>query len=153
MSKLSLAAAAVLFIAGCAPLPRLTEADAATWGGRFDDAFVCKNAAVNEAARSALSGEDLETLEHNRQLWVKEVQRRGLLTPAEWTLVQERKIAAGMSLCALYAGWGAPTRENRTVVPGRVHIQHVYPARYSYNAQYVYTVNGRVTSYQETSGR
>jgi hypothetical protein len=127
----------------CASIPRLTETDAATWGSRFDDAFACKRAGVDPRIDPTFtSSKDLETLEHNRQLWVKEVQRRKLLTPEEWALTEQKKIQIGMSVCALYASWGDPLKENKTVLPGRVHIQHVYMHHY------VYSDNGRVLSWQ-----
>lgn len=56
------------------------------------------------------SPEERETLEHNRQMWIAEVKRRKLLSPGEWKLVEERAIAAGMGVCALYASWGEPGR-------------------------------------------
>lgn len=57
-------------------------------------------------------------------------------------LVLNEKIKVGISQCHMYASWGTPDDENRSVGSWGVHIQHVY------GRSYVYTENGRVTSYQ-----
>lgn len=48
-----------------------------------------------------------------------------------------------MSQCGMYAAWGDPVRENQSVGSWGRKIQHVYQSR-----NYVYTENGRITSYQ-----
>lgn len=78
---------------------------------------------------------------------LQEIQRRRLLSENELDLVKNRQIQRGMSLCALYASWGTPYKENRSVGKWGTHIQHVYGTRRSRNA-YVYTENGVVTSWQ-----
>lgn len=126
----------------CASSPRYTEADAAAWS-RFDDAYACKHAGPDQRVDPTFtSGAELETLKHNRRLWAAEVRRRKLLTPNEWELVEQGKIAAGMSLCGLYASWGDPLRQNKTVLAGAVHIQHIYMRHY------VYTAGDTVTAWQ-----
>lgn len=133
-----------LTLAGCAPIPRLTEADAASWGTRFDDAYACRSAGGERAADATLSAADLETVRHNRALWLKEIVRRGLLTEQDLRLIAAHQVAAGMSQCALYASWGVPIRENRAAYMGQPRTQYVYPGH-----RYVYTVNGKVTSWQD----
>ncbi len=56
---------------------------------------------------------------------------------------KKQEIKTGMSLCQLYASWGYSNTQNRTVGSWGTHIQHVY------GNQYVYTENGRVTSWQD----
>lgn len=53
-------------------------------------------------------------------------------------------ITLGISSCQLYASWGTPESENRSVGSWGVHTQHVYGLR-----SYVYTRNGIVTSWQD----
>lgn len=53
-------------------------------------------------------------------------------------------IGIGISSCQLYASWGSPESENRSVGPWGVHTQHVFGSR-----TYVYTRNGIVTSWQD----
>lgn len=131
---------------GCAEIPRLTEADAKTWGTRFDDLTACRYAAPDKRIEPAFrSSKDLEVIEHNRGLWIEEVRRRKLLTDLEWRLVAERTIQVGMSRCAMYLSWGRPFRENRTVVGQAEHIQHVY------SRHLVYTYNDKVTAWQDSN--
>lgn len=79
-----------------------------------------------------------------------ELVSRGAVTLDEWDLVEKGAIRIGMSQCALYASWGSPSRQNRSVSGSAERIQHVYNAGYRYiKATYVYTVNGRVTSWQD----
>jgi hypothetical protein len=59
-------------------------------------------------------------------------------------LVTKGLIKIGSSECQLYASWGLPEDQNRTVGGWGVHIQHIYG-----NGTYVYTENGRVTSWQD----
>lgn len=77
-----------------------------------------------------------------------EMERRNLLTQSEKDLVAKQQIQRGMSLCALYASWGIPDRENRSVGVWGTHVQHVYNAGSRHSA-YVYTENGVVTSWQD----
>lgn len=147
MKNILLAVTVVLTLVGCAEIPRLTEADAATWGERFNDEFACKAAGGDRYIDDLLFSErNKETMKHNQSLWVKEVQRRGLLNESDWKLVSEKKIGVGMSQCALYLSWGKPTKENKSVYGNGVHIQHIYE-----NNQYVYTENGKVTSWQSSN--
>ncbi len=53
------------------------------------------------------------------------------------------RVRMGISECQLYAARGAPREANRTVGKWGVHVQHVY------NGTYIYTENGRVTSWQD----
>lgn len=78
---------------------------------------------------------------------LQEIERRKLLTANELDLVKNRQIQRGMSLCALYASWGVPNRQNRSVGAWGTRIQHVYGSS-STSRAYVYTDNGIVTSWQ-----
>lgn len=79
-----------------------------------------------------------------------EMERRSLLSQNEKDLVAKKQIQIGMSLCALYASWGKPDHENRSVGSWGTHIQHVYNAGLRYiRPTYVYTENGVVTSWQD----
>jgi hypothetical protein len=66
------------------------------------------------------------------------------LTDKELEMINERKIFIGMSQCGLYASWGKPTKENKSVNRWSIRIQHIY----GYNRNYVYTENGLITSWQ-----
>ena len=59
-------------------------------------------------------------------------------------LVKSEQIQIGINQCTLYASWGYPKSQNRTVGSWGVHIQHVYGDF----GPFVYTENGRVTSWQ-----
>lgn len=61
------------------------------------------------------------------------------------SLIRSEKIRMGMSECELYASWGFPSSQNRSVGSWGVHVQHVY----GNFGSYVYTENGRVTSWQD----
>lgn len=78
---------------------------------------------------------------------LREIERRNLLTVNELDLVKNKQVQRGMSLCALYASWGVPYDENRSVGRWGTKIQHVYGSRHSRHA-YVYSENGIVTSWQ-----
>lgn len=78
-----------------------------------------------------------------------EIRRRGLLTDTEWQAVSRTGIFIGMSTCGMYASIGRPNYENRTVTSRSERIQHVYRGIYDVHGRYVYTENGRVTSWQD----
>lgn len=70
-----------------------------------------------------------------------EARRRGLSVSA--LLAKREEIGLKVSRCQLYASWGAPQGENRSVGSWGEHIQHIY------GRSYVYTRNGVVTSWQD----
>lgn len=76
------------------------------------------------------------------QPYWEEALKRKLFNEQEINTIPTRRIFIGMRQCALYATWGKPPRENRSVGSWGVNIQHVY------GSSYVYTRNGVVTSYQ-----
>lgn len=79
-----------------------------------------------------------------------EINARKLIPDSEWELARANKITIGMSTCALYASWGKPDKENRSVSSGSVHTQHIFNRGYKYiKPTYVYTRNGTVTSWQD----
>jgi hypothetical protein len=71
-----------------------------------------------------------------------ELNRRKIKLNKE--MIKKQSIKIGMSTCQLYASWGIPNQENRSVGVWGVHIQHVYGSN-----QYVYTENNVVTSWQD----
>src|SRR5690606_33970565 len=89
-----------------------------------------------------------QALEHGSaeviDAYTREIKARKLLSERDWDAVDRKVVAIGISKCALYASWGAPTRKNRSGGAWGIHIQHVYGSR-----QYVYTKNGIVTSWQQ----
>ncbi len=72
-----------------------------------------------------------------------EAKRRNLSFNSAAAIAQEFKM--GESECQLYAAWGFPDSQNRSVGSWGVHTQHVYRDF----GTYVYTENGRVTSWQD----
>ncbi len=60
------------------------------------------------------------------------------------SLIRSGKIKIGMTECELLASWGYPHDKHENVGRWGVHIQHVF----GNFGPYVYTENGRVTSWQ-----
>lgn len=79
-----------------------------------------------------------------------EAKNRNLFTDSDAEAIVRQSIRVGMTQCAMYASWGWPDRENRTVSGSGSMVQHVYNAgsRYS-KPKYIYTVNGIVRSFQD----
>lgn len=59
--------------------------------------------------------------------------------------VLQESLALGMTECSMAASLGSPEESNRSVGGWGVHVQHVYRS----SGRYVYTQNGRVTSWQD----
>lgn len=68
---------------------------------------------------------------------------RDIFSTKEIKLIKEEKISIGMSEEALRASWGPPEDVNETVTSYSVRKQYVYGL-----GQYVYVVDGEVTSWQ-----
>lgn len=131
--KLAASLAALITLNGCALSPEYLAAS--------NDRDVCERygAFSRNPMFNELTGQ-----------YKAEMERRSLLSEHEKQLVFKKQIQRGMGLCALYASWGKPDRENRSVGSWGVHIQHVYNAGLRYiRPTYVYTENGRVTSWQD----
>ena len=82
---------------------------------------------------------------------IAELKRRGEISDEEWGLIEQKKIRIGMSELALVCSWGGPGlygSVNESVSRWGVHKQWVYRACSSCGAQYVYTENGKVTSWK-----
>lgn len=73
-----------------------------------------------------------------------ELKKRNALTAHEWELIDRGAIAVGMSETALLCSWGR-ARANRTITASSVRLQYIYES-----GAYVYVLNGRVTSIQDT---
>jgi hypothetical protein len=127
---------AVLLMAGlngCAVSPEQAS--------QRSDNEVCESYGV--FSRSGMWGAAAET-------YRREIEHRKLMTTEEWALADKKTIRIGMSRCAMYASWGKPDRENRSVGSYGEHIQHVYNSGYRYiRPKYVYTRNGIVSSWQD----
>lgn len=92
----------------------------------------------NESVSPDFDFNDNATL---KRFVVKEKDRRKLRINND--LVIKEKIRIGASQCDLYASWGEPNSENRSVGRWGVHIQHIY------DSNYVYTENGVISSWQD----
>jgi len=93
---------------------------------------------------NAVRGEeinDLGTFPDIMTIVKPEVRRRKLMFND--SQIREEKVRVGMTQCQLFAVWGLPREQNRTVGKWGVHIQHVY------GNSYIYTENGQVTSWQD----
>lgn len=72
---------------------------------------------------------------------LREARRRKITLDKKSTI--GRIIKIGMTTCQLYASYGGPKKVNRTVGAWGEHVQYVY------TSQYIYTKNGRITSWQD----
>ena len=81
----------------------------------------------------------------------EELTKRGV-TESDWKLIRNNKINIGMSRIALYCSWGSPQRNSESVSRLGSRVQHIYRPITSLNPVYVYTENGKVTSWQKTQG-
>lgn len=80
----------------------------------------------------------------------EEIARRNLLSDEDMQLVEQGKLRIGMSKCAMYASWGRPDRENRTVYRGGTSTQYIFNAGYKYiKPTYVYTDGDKVSALQD----
>ncbi len=73
-----------------------------------------------------------------------EILRRQAITDDEWELVREKKIAIGMSTCALLASWGAPNTINASASRAGERQQWVYGMCQFCKRRYVYVRGGEV---------
>lgn len=78
-----------------------------------------------------------------RQLFEAEAVRRKI--SLNRAVIKAETMRIGMDQCTLYASWGTPRRQNRSVGPWGVHLQLIYGDY----GPYVYLRNGIVTSYQD----
>lgn len=79
-----------------------------------------------------------------------ELQSRKLLSAEESVAADKGVLQIGMSRCAMFAVQGIPTAENSTTTASGTFIQHVFfNSRTTFKREYVYTQNGRVTSWQK----
>lgn len=86
---------------------------------------------------------DFGTASDMKKIMINEASRRKVKVNTK--LVKGQLLKLGISTCELYASWGLPNDENKSVGSFGVHIQHVY----SSSGVYVYSENGRVSSWQE----
>ena len=80
-----------------------------------------------------------------------ELKERNAFTAEEWSFIDEQKIYLGMREVALVCAWGHPGlfgSVSESVADEVVHKQWVYRACPGCKALYVYTENGKVTSWQ-----
>ncbi|HAF00409.1 MAG TPA: hypothetical protein DCG63_03855 [Methylophilaceae bacterium] len=124
----------MLFMAGC------TTMTPEKFALKTDDE-VCR---ASGYLRNILGGKKLA------EPWMRELEKRNLLTEREIAAVNNKEIFIGMTECALYASWGSPKRTNRSVSHDGINIQNIYGDYSKYSKPtYVYTRNGVVTSWQD----
>lgn len=75
-------------------------------------------------------------------IFAAEAKRRNL--NVDRIAAKKEIIRISMNECTLYSSWGEPNKINNSVGKWGVHKQHVYGS-----GQYVYTENGRITSWQD----
>lgn len=115
--------------------------------------------AGSPARISMMSPEDLITVDsydlcrayiwHRSKNVEMELIRRKIFSEYEWSLIEQNKIGIGMSELALKLSWGIPRTINTSVGSWGTHKQWVYRRCPSCKAQYVYTENGKITSWQQ----
>lgn len=80
-----------------------------------------------------------------------ELERRADISAEDWRLIESKSVSIGMTELALLCSWGYPPIGgdiNESVGSWGVHRQWVYRACTGCKAQYVYTENGKVASWQ-----
>lgn len=80
-----------------------------------------------------------------------ELKERNEFTPDEWSFIDQQKIYIGMRELALVCAWGYPGLFGSVAESANeeiVHKQWVYRTCPGCKALYVYTENGKVTSWQ-----
>lgn len=126
-AKLALALAVVAGISGCAtPLPEM-NAD-----------FLCQHFGNNNQSKT-------DRVPSIRS----EIQRRKLLSVDEQAAAGQGTLQIGMSRCGMFAVQGSQLAENSTTTAAGNFIQHVFVNSSTLKREYVYTQNGRVTSWQK----
>lgn len=90
-----------------------------------------------------LSHPKLNMMAENMRDLLKEQIMDRHLTVSEYT-ASKKAVRIGSTECDLAAGYGLPKYKNRSVGSWGTHIQWVY-----YGNTYVYTENGKVTSWQD----
>ena len=77
-----------------------------------------------------------------------ELKRRNtIMSDKDWQDIENDRIRLGMREMVLVCSWGRPDSVNESVGSWGVHKQWVYRACDSCKAQYVYTENGKITSW------
>jgi hypothetical protein len=91
---------------------------------------------------------EIGSLEKNLSSLMKtEVKKRKLVIRTKYASTSS--VRPGMTDCELFAAVGLPTKRNRDVGELGVHVQNIYNF-YGGSDFYVYTENGRVTSWQDS---
>lgn len=72
-----------------------------------------------------------------------------MLTEKELLAADNGEIFIGMSAMALLCSWGPATKLNTSTGSWGTHRQWVYRPYLNGSASYVYTENGKVTSFQQ----
>lgn len=88
---------------------------------------------------------------HGSEKAKAELIRRNEIPADEWSDIEEKKIRIGMSELGLVCSWGKPGiygSINRTVNKYGERTQWVYRSCSRCKAKYVYTENGKITSWQ-----
>lgn len=78
----------------------------------------------------------------------KELEQRQILTDAEWKLADSGSFDFNVSRCAMFAIKGTPYAINNTHTKEGTRTQYAFIDKYG-KRNYVYTMNGKVTSWQD----
>lgn len=135
MKLAALALLAMPTLSGCGAMPTQPEQV-----GTLGDGAICIRYG------NAIRAKD----EQQISMFRAEANRRKLLSAVDDAdTIAKENLRVGMSQCAMYASWGAATRENRTVTSGGASIQHVFGSYRVTRPLYAYTRNGIVTTIQD----
>ncbi len=147
--KCSLLATAslLLCLAGCSTA-NMTARHRLNWGGTFSLAIMSDKEIAKVDTEQLCGFHGFHVLGTKRIR--RELERRDIFTPEEWTIIDKQQIAIGKSKLLLLASWGYPTDTNRTTTAKGVFVQWIYQKpTVNYEAAYVYTRDGIITSMQD----
>lgn len=126
-AKLMAMVAVVSVVTGCAtPLPDM------------DQDFLCQHYGNNRQSKT----DKVPSIR-------AEVQRRGLMAAEDQAAVEQGALRIGMSRCGMFAVQGSQLGENSTTSAAGTFVQHIFFNSERGKKEYVYTQNGRVTSWQK----
>ncbi len=87
-----------------------------------------------------------------REKALGEIERREVFASDEMRLIQNRRVAIGMTEDALACSWGKPHKINRSTGGWGTRAQWIYPSTdtsLDASRTYIYVENGRVSAWQD----
>lgn len=133
LKALNISAPAALLVGCATPLPQMS------------DDFLCRHYGSNQNG-GIFKREPTE----KAPSILEEIRARRLLSPEEAVAVQEGRFAVGMSKCAMYSALGHAHTENTTTNAAGIFVQHIFSVPWRGSKRiYVYTQNGRISSWQQ----